>query len=260
MPKLIRLMPTCKLKSTINTYKGLFQYTRLPFGVKSAPAIFQQIIDTMLMDAVGVVAYLDDLIVMGSTYELAQRLDYTMSRVQDYGFRIRKEKCMFGMKSTRYLGFIIDEQGRRPDQENISAIQKMPPPHDISTLRSFLGLVSHHSNFLPAIHQLRGPLNHLLTKEAKWVWSADYQNALDRIKNLIDSDLLLTHFDHKQEIFIAADVSQYGTGAVISHRFQDGREKDICHVARSLTAAERNYGQIENRPLRSSSPYKISTK
>ena len=235
---------------TINTHKGLFQYTRLPFGVKSAPAIFQQIMDTMLKDAVGVAAYLDDLIVMGSTYdELVQRLDYIMSRLQDYGFRIRKEKCMFGMKSIRYLGFIIDEQGRRPDPENISAIQKMPPPHDISTLRSFLGLVSHYSNFLPAMHQLRGPLNHLLTKEAKWVWSADCQNAFDRIKDLLNSDLLLTHFDPRQEIIIAADASQYGIGAVISHRFQDGREKAISHAARSLTAAERNYGQIEKEAL-----------
>ena len=121
---------------TINTHRGLFHYTRQPFDVKSAPAFFQQTMDTMMKDAPGVAAYMNNLIVMGSTHdELVQRLEYVLSCLQAYEFRIRKEKCTFFLKSIRYRGFILDEHGRRPDPENVAAIQGMPAPHDLTTLR-----------------------------------------------------------------------------------------------------------------------------
>jgi hypothetical protein len=83
---------------TINTHRGLFQFNRLPFGVKSAPAIFQQIMDAMLSGLPGVAVYLDEIIIVtGSTRdELFHRLHSVLSRVQDYGFRLRAEKmCIF---------------------------------------------------------------------------------------------------------------------------------------------------------------------
>jgi hypothetical protein len=151
---------------TINTHRGLFQYNRLPFGVKSAPAIFQQIMDTMLTGISGVAAYLDDIIVMGTTQEeLHQRLEETLQRIQEFGFRLRQDKCDFFMQSIKYLGLIIDKYGRRPDPANIVAIQQMHAPKDVPSLRSFLGLISYYSAFLPEMHRLRGPLYHLLTKD-----------------------------------------------------------------------------------------------
>lgn len=101
---------------TINTHQGLFQYKRLPFGVKNALAIFQQIMDTILTDIPGAAAYLDDIIVTGANKaELRARLEKVLTRIREYGFRIRKEKCCFFMDSIEYLGFIIDKNGRRPD-------------------------------------------------------------------------------------------------------------------------------------------------
>ncbi|CAH8637872.1 unnamed protein product [Schistosoma rodhaini] len=89
----------CKNLLTINTHKGLFRYNRLPFGVKTAPSIFQQVMDTMLQDVPGAAAYLDDIIIMGvDKIDLEKKLDQVLSRIAEYGFRLRAEKCNFCMK------------------------------------------------------------------------------------------------------------------------------------------------------------------
>ena len=246
----VEVAATSRELLTINTHRGLFQFTRLPFGVKTAPAIFQQIMDTMLTGVEGTAAYLDDIIIVGqSNQELTERISRVLTCIQDFGFQLWPEKCHFYLPSIKYLGFIFDRQGRRPDPDNVAAIQYMPPPSDISSLRVFLGLVSYYGSFLPSLHQIKAPLNKLLTKDTKWSWPIDCQKSFDKIKSLIKSDLLLTHFDLNKKIVVAADASNHGVGAVISHTFTDGTEKAIMHAARSLTPAERNYSQVEKEAL-----------
>ncbi|EYC37500.1 hypothetical protein Y032_0784g2333 [Ancylostoma ceylanicum] len=235
---------------TINTHRGLFRYNRLPFGVKSAPGIFQQIIDSMIAGLNGCAAYLDDVIVTGRNIEEhSANLEALFERIQEYGFRVRIEKCSFLIPQIRYLGSIIDAKGRHPDPAKIEVIKKMPPPKDIGQVRSFLGLLNYYGAFVEEMRQLRAPLDKLLKKDTPFNWSADCQQAFDRAKEVLSSDLLLTHFDPSKEIVVAADASENGIGAVISHRFSDGTEKPIYHACRVLTAAEKNYGQVEKEGL-----------
>ncbi|MBM6549452.1 hypothetical protein H7673_11445, partial [Streptococcus dysgalactiae subsp. equisimilis] len=113
----------------------------------------------MLTDAPGVAAYVDDIIVTGSNpEELMQRHSNVLDRIQEYSFRLHPEKSLSFVQSIKYLGFIIDRTGRRPDPENIKAITQMPPPKDVPTLRFFLKLVIHYGTFLPEIPKLREPL------------------------------------------------------------------------------------------------------
>ena len=135
----------------------------------------------------------------------------------------------------KYLGFIFDKNGRRPDPENIHVIKQLTAPTDVSTLRSFLGLVSHYGSFLPELHKLRGPLNNLLQKDTKWNWSNSCKESFEKIKSLLSSELLLTHYDPSIDITVVSDASDYGVGAVISHIFPDGSEKAIAYSSKSLT-------------------------
>ena len=246
----IEVAPESRELLTINTHRGLFQYTRLPFGVKTAPAIFQQVIDTIISGLLGTAAYMDDVILMGrSADELKERIAAVLKRFEDHGLRLRPDKCQFFLSSIKYLGYIFDAKGRHPDPENIRAIQRMPPPSDVTTLRSFLGLVSYYSAFLPALHNARAPLNRLLQKDSSWNWSSECERAFVQLKSMLSSDLLLTHYDPSFPIVVAADASNYGVGAVISHVLPDGTEKPVAHVSRTLNAAEKNYGQIEKEAL-----------
>nr|CDJ90128.1 RNA-directed DNA polymerase (reverse transcriptase) domain containing protein [Haemonchus contortus] len=230
---------------TINTHRGLLRYNRLPFGVKSAPGI-----KSMICGLEGCAAYLDDVIVTGRNIEEhVANLEALFKRISDYGFRVRVDKCNFLMPQLRYLGNIIDSTGRRPDPAKIEVIRKMPNPTDIGQVRSFLGMLNYYGHFISEMRQLRAPLDDLLRKNAPFKWSAECQDAFQRAKDVLASDLLLTHYDPSKEIVIAADASEYGLGAVISHRLSDGTEKAIHHASRSLTAAERNYGQVEKEAL-----------
>nr|CDJ92466.1 RNA-directed DNA polymerase (reverse transcriptase) domain containing protein [Haemonchus contortus] len=235
---------------TINTHRGLFRFNRLPFGVKPAPGIFQQCIDALIAGLDGTAAYLDDILVTGRTIdEHNTRLEAMLLRIQDYGFRVRLEKCKFLQTEINYLGFVINEQGRRPDPDKIEAIQKMPAPKDVSQLRASLGLINFYGNFVKDLHNLRAPLDALTKKDVVYTWTPECQSSFDKIKAILSSDLLLTHFDPNLPIIVAADASNYGIGATLSHRFPDGSEKVVYHVSRCLTTAQKNYSQIEKEAL-----------
>uniref|UniRef100_A0A915E576 RNA-directed DNA polymerase n=1 Tax=Ditylenchus dipsaci TaxID=166011 RepID=A0A915E576_9BILA len=120
----IELDEESKKLAVINTHRGLFRYNRLPFGVKSAPGIFQQLMDTLLSGIPGAVAYLDDIIIVGSSIEEHNSaLLAVFNRIRDAGLQVRLSKCEFFLPSVKYLGFIVDKDGRRPDPQKTAAIK-----------------------------------------------------------------------------------------------------------------------------------------
>src|SRR6201999_571846 len=136
----------------INTHKGLYRYNRLPFGVKPAVSIFQQIMNKMTTGLKGTTAYLDDLIVSGKDEkEHEENLLKLFERINEYGFRVRLDKCSFGLREIKYLGFSVDENGRKPLAEKVKAIQDMETPKNVSQLRSFLGMVAYYGPFIPGM-------------------------------------------------------------------------------------------------------------
>ena len=101
--------------TTINTHQELYEYTRLPFGVASAPAIFQRIMDTILQGIPSVICYLDDILITGRNgAEHLRNLEEVLRRLQKHGVRLLKEKCYFLQESVEYLGDCVDSQGIHP--------------------------------------------------------------------------------------------------------------------------------------------------
>ncbi|XP_062553858.1 uncharacterized protein K02A2.6-like [Armigeres subalbatus] len=229
---------------TINTHKGLFEFTRLSPGVKTAPGAFQEIVDNMIAGLDGVSGYLDDIIVASDSVEEHMiHLERLFARIREYGFTLKIEKSNFFMSEIKYLGLIVDSQGIRPDPEKVRAISEMSAPHDVTTLRSFLGAVNYYSKFVRGMHKLREPMDALLKKDVRWYWSPACQQSFNQFKRILQSNLLLTHYDPRLEIIVAADASMSGVGAVLLHRFPDGTIKAVCHVSRTMTQAENGYSQ-----------------
>lgn len=235
---------------TINTSRGLYRYNRLPFGVKSAPGIFQSVMDNLIAGLPGCATYLDDIVVSGtSETDHDENVRALFKRIAEFGIRVRLEKCAFKEKCIKFLGFIVDSQGRRPDPEKTKAIEAMPRPNNLSEVESFLGMVSFYGTFVPKMREYRAPLDALKKKNTKFLWTDECEKAFINLKSTVNSGLLLCHYDPKKPIIVAADASEKGLGAVITHKFPNGSEKAICHVSRALTAAEKNYSQTEKEGL-----------
>ncbi|XP_014775807.1 uncharacterized protein K02A2.6-like [Octopus bimaculoides] len=139
----VKVDEECSKLLTINTHKRLYKSNRLPFGIKLAPGIFQQVMDIMLTGSDFAVAYLDDILIKSESHgQHAEHVKNVFERIKDYGFKLSKEKCEFFMPRIKYLGQIIDENGYRPDPSRASAIQNMPPLKNITTLEAFWGLTN----------------------------------------------------------------------------------------------------------------------
>ena len=128
---------------TINTNKGLYQYQGLPFGVASAPAIFQSTMDTILKGIDGVVCYIDDILITGAPKSARNRLEAVLSRLERYGVQLKWSKCSFLQEKVQFLDHVIDAEGVHPSPEKVQAVVESPSPATVTELRSFLGMLQY---------------------------------------------------------------------------------------------------------------------
>ena len=133
--------------------------------------------------------------------------------------------------------------------DKIEAMQKAPPPQNVSELKSYLGLLSYYGKFLPQLATKLASLYALLSSTTRWRWTKKEAAAFRDSKELLLSSQVLVHFDLNQELVLSCDASPYGVGAVLSHRFSDGTDRLIGFASRSLTKAERKYLQLEKEGL-----------
>ena len=207
----------------INTHRGLYKYTSLAFGVKVAPAIFQQVMDTVLGDLDCATAYLDNILVtIKTTVEHQNHIKNVFVKLQEYGFNVKEAKCDFFLPEIKYLGHIINRNGHQSDPERANAIRNMPVPDNVQALQSFLGLANFYQGFIDNMQNLKGPLNELLKKGKPWLWTPECQESFEKIKKTLTSNLSLTHYDPTLDIIVASDASSYGIGACILHKLPDG--------------------------------------
>ena len=156
-------------------HHGILLQTRLPFGISSALGYFQEIMDQLTSDLQGVAGYVDDLLISGANAkEHLQNLEALLQRLQDKGLRCNLEKCSFAQSSVEYLGHTLSRDGISKGHK-VNAIAKMPPPTNVSALRSFLGSVQFYNKFIQNLSTLTELLTSLTRKDTSWRWGAEEQ-------------------------------------------------------------------------------------
>lgn len=241
---------TTKDYLTIATHRGLFRQNRMPPGAKPAPGKMQESMEKILVGIPGVKVFFDDIAVASPDFNThLEAIKEVFRRLEAHGFTLKLEKCKFFQAQITFLGFVVDKNGIHPNPAKIEKIKSMPAPVDKSQLRSLLGSLNYYQRFVPEMKKLRAPLDNLLKNETPFKWSNDCQKSFEFFKDFLSSDLLLTHYDAKLPIIVAADASSQGLGATIMHKFPDGKVKVIQHASRSLSPPEKNYSQIEKEGL-----------
>jgi hypothetical protein len=111
-------------------------------------------------------------------------------------------------------------------------------------LESYLEMLNYYNRFLPDLSTKLGPLHELLQKQTKWKWGKAQQEAFDESKLMLQSSKVSMHYDPSRELLLSCDASTYGIGAVLSHMMDDGTDRPICYVSRTLAPAEKYYSVL----------------
>jgi hypothetical protein len=224
-----------------------YRYTVMCYGLKSAPAIFSDLMDRMVTGCEAFATnYLDDVLIFSRTFvEHLRHLECVFQRLEEYKLSLNPEKCLFFRKNLLYLGFIITPDGIKPDPMKITAIQGLHPPTDVSTLRSFLGLVNFYKKFVKDFSKICVPLTHLLHKNVEYKWTEECQASFDMLKQALVSEPILAYPQWDKGFILYTDSSGYQFGGILSQVHEDGEEHVISYASRTMTEGERKWSITE---------------
>lgn len=172
--------------TTFITHDGLFRFKRVPFGLASGPSCFQRMMSSILKGLKGVQCYLDDIIISGATAEEhEERLTAVLRRIDDAGLKLNLSKCNFRQSELSFLRHTVSAKGLQPDDSHGTAVSQAPQPTNLSKLRSFLGLTSWYSKFIPDYAAVVEALRAHLRGADAFIWTPEAQRSFEAVKGLI---------------------------------------------------------------------------
>ena len=227
---------------------GLFRFKRVPFGLASAPAAFQRMMEKILEGIDGAIIYLDDVLICGrNRREHDERLRQVLERIRAAGMTLNK-KCVIQEEKIEFVGYEMGQDGIRPTAENLKAIEMLPEPTNATQIKSVLGTASFYMRCVPEFSTISEPMRRLLKADKKFEWGKEQSEAFQNLKKAILEAKPLAIFDHSREIVVACDASDVGCGACLLQKHDDG-ERPISFASCALTAAQRNYSTGEKEAL-----------
>lgn len=230
---------------TMCTPYGRYRFLRMPFGISSAPEIFQRAMHRVLEGLEGVAVVMDDILVWGRSREQHDaNLEHVLRRCREYKLKLNRKKCRFLQESVRYLGHILTRDGLSLDPQRLEDILQVQTPSNQKELQTFLGMVNFVSRFIPNMSDLTAPLRELLKKNVAWLWEDRQDASFKALKEALATAPVLSYYEKGKPIRLSVDASQNGVGAVI---IQDGHP--LAYSSRSLTETQQRYAQIEKEML-----------
>ena len=139
-------------KTAIITPFGLYEFLRMPFGLKNSAQAFQRLMNKVLGGLDRVFVYLDDILVASAN--LAQHLDdlrKVLQRLASAGLCLNRRKCVLAADQVTYLGHVVDSGGMTPLPAKVEAINAIPRPTTKVELQRFLGCVNFFHRFMPCL-------------------------------------------------------------------------------------------------------------
>lgn len=235
---------------------GVWQFVTMPFGLVNCSATMQRLMDTLFGDLDGTVfVYQDDLIVVSEEFEEHMELLSTVaSRLKRANLSINFEKSGFCLRDMRYMGYIVDELGLRPDPEKVSCVLKVPLPKTVTELRRFLGMAGWYRRFIEGYAEVAAPLHDLLQgggKGRSLVWNEKAILSFEQLKLKLVSAPLLRPPDFSKEFIISCDASVDCIGGVLSQYADSDNKHDrpVAYASRKLRGPEIHYTTTEKECL-----------
>lgn len=242
-------------KTAVTTPFGLFEFTRLCFGLRNAAQTFQRLMDSILRDLPFVFPYIDDILVASTTQEEHEvHLREVFGRLEQHGLTINHGKCVFGQPEVDFLGYRVTATGIAPLPHKVQAIMQLPKPETVVELQRLLGMFNYYRQCIPHAADILRPLVNLIpcTNKKKdrtmLTWTSEADAAFIRSKTALQAAITLDHPRPNAELSLDCDASDAGIGAVLQQREGD-KWTPLGFFSKSLTSTQRNYSAYDRELL-----------
>ena len=190
----------------------------MPFGISTAPSLFQELANIVLQDCESfATAYLYDIIIFLKTeQDHIKHIGKVFNRLRQHGLKIKMKKRNFFQKETYYLGFVINDRGVKPDPKKVEAIRTLLAPKTVKEVRSFMGMCSYYRRLIPNFSKIAEPLITLTKKYAKFKWIDECETAFKYLKDSLTVVPLLAYPDPNKPYVLYTDASDTCIGACLT--------------------------------------------
>jgi transposase InsO family protein len=248
---------------------GLYECTRIPFGLMNAPANFQRFMENCLGDFRDKICipYLDDVVFSKTFKEHVQHLQEVLQRLKSHGVKLKPKKCNLFKNEVSFLGRIVSANEYQMDPKATAAVEKLKGviPKTVGEVRKIMGLLGVYRRSIENFSKIAKPLydllnrdtsppkmstasrnnhnkygNHQLPSKSLIQWKPEHSSALEILVERITSPPILAYPQYNDPFLVHTDASQDGLGAVLYQR-QAGILRVIAYASRTLTPAEKNY-------------------
>ncbi|KAE8209216.1 hypothetical protein CF327_g6774 [Tilletia walkeri] len=228
-------------KTAFVCHRGLFQYKRVPFGLRNAPSVFQRLMDRVLgpLRWSKAVVYIDDAVVATDTIEKhIEALETLLRSAIDVGLKFSPAKCTFAVPSLVLLGRKVSGAGVAVWTDRAKAVQDLRRPTTLQELYHILGLFGYYRSFIHKFAELASPLTKLLkgwryesadgqtrlvNTEGKAItaskvpiaWESDQQRAFDALRHAVTHPPVLAHTDPSRPYVLYTDASKNALAAIL---------------------------------------------
>ncbi len=242
------LAPESRHLTAFATEDGVWQFRRVPFGLKNAVAFAQasmrrilrsderlrnvwNYIDDTFWATKGPTKYRDYLVIVDALFEVCAK----------FNIRLSGDKTHLGRDSLNVLGHRVDKTGVRIDESRKSALCNFKRPADAKEVQAFIGATGYVRSFIPDFSTVAYPL----TGMKKFVWGADQERAFNKMKELIRAADVLCNPDYRREFFLKGDASEKGCGAVLFQLDEQGKRRVIAYASKKFCLRESKWRVME---------------
>ncbi|MBW0467124.1 hypothetical protein O181_006839 [Austropuccinia psidii MF-1] len=238
-------------------HMGIYEYTRMPFGIKNAPVHFQRLKDTIFQEEIlegWIVVYIDDIIIYSETWaDHVQYIDKVLSKCIPINLKISLKRCNFGQQELLALVHKVSGLSLAIDHNKVEEVLQKPVPTKLKEMKSFVRFASYYRTHIKTFSHITSSLWRLCSKEVVFELTTQRRDAYERIKYELTNApvLILPDFELPFRLYIDAACSQ-GLGVALHQRQivdDESREGVICYISRQLKDSEARYGATQTECL-----------
>ena len=219
------------------------QPTRMLFGVKGAPAFQQMIMNHILGHIKNVLVYIDDIIIFAqSQEELIETIEKIFDILQHENIKLNFAKCSFFEQEIEFLGRIISYKQIKVHPKYIKKVLNLKSPKTKKELQMVLGVIGWIAPWIPHLAHISSILHDLKKDKVKFVWTPKHEQALQKIKRLVETVDFLTPPDIHKQFILWTDASEVARGACLAQKEPDSNDYQLCEFwSKKFTSQEKNW-------------------